>query len=130
MKRTALAPQAEHLYVYDQLEYAEIAARLDINERTVRTWSKRGGWADKRTRYLLSKEALKNELIDFTRSLLRDIKTALDAGDDPSRTKVTLLARFGYMLAPPSDFKGTPAQDADDKPQQDPLEAVRQFLGL
>lgn len=130
MKRKELAPQAEHLYVYEQKEFTEIAKTVGVNERTLRTWAKRDHWKEKRENYLRSKEALKYELIDFTRSLLRDVKEDYAAGEEPSRTKVNLLSRFGYMIVPPSEFKNESPAEPEEKPQQDPLEAVRQFLGL
>ena len=71
MKRNDLAPAAEQLYVYEQREFKEIALELRCSERTVRTWAKRGGWQDKRKRYLSSKQATKAEFVEFVRKLLR-----------------------------------------------------------
>lgn len=130
MKRKELSPKAEHLYVYEQKEFAEIAEVVDVNERTLRTWAKRGHWQEKRANFLRSKEALKYELIDFTRSLLRDIKEDYNSGAEPSRTKVNLLSRFGYMIMPPAEFKNDPPPELETKATEDPLDAVRRFLGV
>lgn len=130
MKRKELSPRAEHLYIYEQKEFAEIATELGVNERTLRTWANREDWKGKRQRYLNSKEATKYEFMDFVRCLLRDVRDTLDAGEEPSRTKVSLLNRFGYMILPPSEFREPSDDEPSEKSQQDPLEAVKQYLGL
>ncbi len=130
MKRNDLAPTAEQLYVYNQYEFKEIALELKCSERSVRTWAKRGGWQDKRKRYLCSKQATKAEFVEFVRSLLRDVSAELEAGTEPSRTKVQLLMRFGYMILPPEEFRFASPEEDREKEQQDPVAAVRQFLGL
>ena len=130
MKRNDLAPKAEHMYVYEQKEFAEIASVLDVHERTLRTWAKRDDWKEKRQRYLRSQEATKSEFMDFVRALLRDVRATLDEGQEPSRTKVSLLSRFGYMILPPAEFRDLPEDEPEDKAKQDPLETIKQALGL
>ena len=130
MKRNDLAPKAEQMYVYEQKEFTEIAAALDVHERTLRTWAKRDSWKDKRQRYLRSREATKSEFMDFVRTLLRDVRETLELGEEPSRTKVSLLSRFGYMILPPAEFRDAPEEEPEDKAKQDPLEAIKQYLGL
>lgn len=129
MKRKELAPKAQQLYVYEQLEFKEIAAELGVSERTVRIWAKQEDWQAKRKRYLRTKEATKSEFLHFVQTLLRDVRESLDMGEEPSRTKVNLLSRFGYMILPPAEFRDVP-DETEEKAKQDPLEAVKEYLGL
>lgn len=130
MKRKELAPKAQQLYVYEQLEFKEIAAELGVSERTIRTWAKQEDWQAQRKRYLRTKEATKSEFLHFVQTLLHDVRETLDLGEEPSRTKVNLLSRFGYMLLPPSDFRGEQKDTPSDAVAQDPVELVKQFLEI
>lgn len=130
MKRKELAPQAEHLYVYDLKDFKDIADIVKVNERTLRTWAKRDGWKEKREQFVRSKEAAKFEFMDFTRYLLREVRGSFEAGEEPNKYKVDLLKSFRKTLLPDSEFAPKPEITEEAKELLDPLEAVRQFLGL
>lgn len=130
MKRKELAPRAEHLYVYNQKEFAEIAAEVGVHERTLRTWASRDDWKGKRQRYLNSKEALDYEFTDFARYLLRDVFATIKSGEEPSRTKVSLLNRFIPKLMSGNETREGAEEEQNSTALQDPLEAVKQYLGL
>ena len=69
MKRTPeLVERAKGLYVREQLTLKEIARRLEVNERTIRTWRDQDGdWNKERQAYLESKKSFHQELYEFGR---------------------------------------------------------------
>lgn len=131
MKRKALAPQAEEMYVCNQMEFKEIAIELKVSERSLRVWAKRDNWKEKRSRFLDRFKTYTSELLDFNLSLMRHIRNIIDNGGDPSATKAKLFLGINKEINARIRPKEAPADDdAGDKPQQDPIEAVKQFLGL
>ena len=134
MKRKDLAPQAENMYVCSQMEFKEIAVELGVSERSLRVWAKRDNWKEKRQNYLNDQTALQHLLQKFAVSLTRHVMSAIDDGGELNQTKILLLRTVLDKAVPTPKVKAAkeaPADDdAGDKPQQDPIEAVKQFLGL
>lgn len=94
-KKDLYFSDAENLYVSELLTISEIASRLSLGEKTVRTWRDLGGWESKRKKYLKSKTSFHKELYDFSRELMKSLREDLKSGEktDPSRfyTFVRLL---------------------------------------
>ena len=135
MKRQELAAQAERLYVNEACEYKEIAAKLGINERTARTWSKKLGWPEKRQQFLRSRESLKIEAQEFLRYLMRDIMESIKAGEPVSQTKTSIFTRLCYIVLPPADFREqkqaeTEQKQADKQISLDPAQLILEALEL
>lgn len=134
MKRQELAAQAERLYVNEACEYKEIAAKLGINERTARTWSKKLGWPEKRQQFLRSRESLKIEAQEFLRYLMRDIMESIKAGEPVSQTKTSIFTRLCYIVLPPADFREPKAEaepkQTDKQAALDPAQIILEALEL
>lgn len=86
-KKAQLFAEAERLYVIEQCTLGEIASRLRIHEKTAANWKEEGDWDSKRNKHLKGKRAFHEELYEFTRTLMRSIKTDLEEGKqvDPGR---------------------------------------------
>ena len=79
--KTLYLNEAERLYVYELLSMEEVASRLHITSRTVANWKAKGDWEIKKKRFLKSKQAFHEELYEFARKILRDIKSDLENGE-------------------------------------------------
>ena len=79
--------EAERLYIVEHMTINEIAARLQVNEKTVRIWKSEGDWDVQRSKYLKSKQMFHEELYEFARKLMYSIQDDLANGEkvDPGR---------------------------------------------
>jgi hypothetical protein len=93
-KKAALFADAERFYVVEQMTLAEIADRLKICERTVRTWKDEGKWEERRKQLLASKESFHAELYEFARKLMRSIKDDIDAGEKIDAGRLYTFSRL------------------------------------
>ena len=93
-KKSLYAPQAERLYAIEQCTIAEIAARLKINEKTIRTWKDEGGWETKRLQFLSSKQSFHEELFEFSRALMKSIKEDIEAKKDVDPGRMYAFTRL------------------------------------
>ncbi len=93
--------EAERLYVVEGMNLDDIAARINISTRSLSDWKKEGEWERKKAALLAQKNAFHEELYDFSRVLLRRIKTDIENGDDPSTgqlyTLTNLLSSIGKV---------------------------------
>jgi uncharacterized protein YjcR len=80
-KKALYFNEAERLYVVEQMTLAEIASRLRLAERTVRTWKDEGDWETKRLHGLQEKQRFDEELYVFARTLMAKIRADLEAGE-------------------------------------------------
>ena len=134
MKRELVAPQAEEMYVCRQMEFKEIATALGVSERTLRDWAKRGSWKDKRQAYISDLTALDHQLLRLSLKLTIHLIDTLDSDGELTLTKVQLLGKALDHTKPkptikPANAKEISADDAD-KPAQNPLDAVKQYLRI
>lgn len=121
------------MYVSGQMEFKEIASELKVSERSLRVWGKKGSWKEKREAFLNDQTALKTLLVKFALSLTRHLMTSLDDSKELTQTKVQLLRTVLEKAVPTpkaAPIKEAPAEEPEDRPQQNPIEAVKQYLGL
>lgn len=105
--------EAERLYVIEQCTLAEIADRLDVSARTLQTWKARGDWDAKRRAYLASRRSFHEELYEFGRDLLKNIREDLKAGKDPGTGKLYTLGRLLGNLLKVKDYEDVAAKKED-----------------
>lgn len=86
--------EAERLYVIEGMNLDDIAARVNITTRSLSDWKKEGEWERKRKNLLAQKNAFHEELYDFSRVLLRRIKTDIENGEDPSTGQLYTLTNL------------------------------------
>jgi len=73
--------EAERIYVYELKSVEETAAKANVCPRTIAKWKIKGDWDVKRKRFLQSKQAFHEELYDFARKIMKEIKTDLENGE-------------------------------------------------
>ncbi len=100
MSKAWLRPEAERLYVQEQLTLAEIASRLDISERTARDWCHQENWKEKRRQHEHAKRGFVAELYGLARSLARSVRRDLDAGMEVSQSRMYGAIRLAGLLVP------------------------------
>jgi len=70
--------RAEELYVIDGMTIAEVAAELEINERTLQNWSVEGGWKAKRREYRDAAGEIQRYTTLTKLKLIKDAMISLD----------------------------------------------------
>ena len=73
--------EAERIYVYELATIEETASKANVSTRTIAEWKIKGDWDVKRKKFLHSKQAFHEELYDFARKIMREIKTDLENGE-------------------------------------------------
>jgi len=88
--------EAEKMFVYEHLTVTEIAARLKLTEKTVRSWRSEGAWSEKQNNHLRKDTAFHEELYDFSRKLMRTINSDIDSGQ---KTNTGQLYTFSKVIS-------------------------------
>ena len=104
-KKQLYFAEAERLYVIEQCTFAEIASRLKVNEKTVRSWKEEGDWDTKRLQYLKSKQSFHEELYTFARLLLKNIREDMEAGKQVDANRLYTLTRMIPQLVKVKDYE-------------------------
>ena len=104
-KKQAYFAEAERLYVVEQMTLTEIAARLKLCERTVRTWKDEGSWETRRAQFMASKESFHTELYDFARKLMRTIRDDIDAKEKVDAGRLYTFARLLPLLTKIKEYQ-------------------------
>lgn len=107
MKRTPeLVERAKGLYVREQLTLKEIARRLEVNERTIRTWRDQDGdWNKERQAYLESKKSFHQELYEFGRELMNSIRSDFQRGEKVESNRLYCFGRILPLIVKPKDYE-------------------------
>lgn len=91
-----LAARAKDMYVKKPLTFKEIAARLGVNERTVRNWKdKDGDWERERQAYIDSRTSFHEDLYDFCHELMGFIR---DEFHEHHKLDPSVMQSFNKML--------------------------------
>jgi hypothetical protein len=133
-KKAQYFNEAERLYVVEQYTLAEIASRLRLAEKTVRTWKDEGDWETKRLQYMRSKQSFHEELYEFARKLMSSITADMAAGEKVDTGRLYTLTRLLPMLTKVKDYEEVAARKETDKPTgltEDVIKLIEQeVLGL
>lgn len=122
-KKELYVHEAERLYVVERLSYAEIASRLPVNERTLRTWSDQGDWMNKRRQYMESRRAFHEELYEFARALMESVREDLKDGNEVSASRLFGIANIIASLKKTKDYEDVVrAKGSDEKPQDQQMQ--------
>ena len=82
-----LIADAERFYIVEQMTIEEIAAKLKVNEKTVRNWKCEGNWDAQKQQFVQSKQMFHEDLYNFARKLMATIEESFEKGEkvDPGR---------------------------------------------
>lgn len=102
--------EAERLYVIEQCTLETIAGRLGVSVRTIQNWKTKGDWDAKRRAYLGSRSSFHEELYEFGRDLLANIRNDLREGREPGTGKLYTLGRLLGSLLKVKDYEDVAAR--------------------
>ena len=124
--------EAERLYTIEQCTLAEIAGRLDVSARTLQAWKAKGDWDAKRRAYLASRRSFHEELYEFGRDLLSNIRDDLKEGREPSTGKLYTLGRLLGSLLKAKDYEDVTAttEDVSKALTPDIIRLIEKEIGL
>ena len=108
-KKALYFGEAERLYVVEQMTLAEIASRLRLSEKTVRTWKDEGDWETKRLHSLQETQRFDEELYLFARTLMTKIRDDLEANVKVDAGRLYTLGRILPMLSKVKEYEDTRA---------------------
>ena len=86
-KKYELVADAERFYVVEEMTIEEIAAKLKVNEKTIRFWKSEGNWETKKSQYIKAQQMFHEDLYNFARKLMSTIEDSFEKGEkvDPGR---------------------------------------------
>lgn len=135
-KKQFLYAEAERLYISEQMTLLEIASRLDVAERTLRNWKSEGGWDDKRARFLTDRQSLHEELYEFTRSLMRNIKEDFEENKQVDAGRLYTLTRLLAHIQKVKNYEdevqttGTEQKPGQESLSEETLRKIEELMGL
>lgn len=127
--------EAERLYVVEQCTISEVASRLRLAEKTVRLWKDEGDWDTKRLQHIKSKEAFHEELYEFARKLMKNIKEDMDNGQKVDPGRMYAFTRLLPLIIKVKDYEEViHKKDKEDEKSgitEDVLKLIeREVLGI
>ena len=97
---------AEKYFVEDQLPVSAIAKKLNLTDKTLHEWKKRGNWEDKRRDYLTSQCSCNKALYELVRLLtdkaVTDIRTG---GGYPDAAALNFIGKMADKLPKIKNFE-------------------------
>lgn len=104
-KRDILLAEAERLYYIEQMTINGIAAKLNLNDKTVSAWKNEGDWETKRKQYLKSKLSFHEELYEFSKKLMNSINTDLASGEKVDQGRLYALAKILPLIIKVKEYE-------------------------
>lgn len=133
-KKPSYFAEAERLYVVEGMNLEDISTRMPISTRSLSDWKKEGEWERKKATLLAQKNAFHEELYDFSRVLLRKIKTDIQNGDDPSTGQLytlTKLLRSITTVKVYEDKRESEKPKSDNKDKKESLmKEISEIIGV
>lgn len=84
MKKANLIETARGLYIDKLYTFEEVAAELDVSERTVRRWGQEGAWAEKIQQIHAARERMSEQVREVTALLGEGLIGQLTEGKEPN----------------------------------------------
>ena len=109
--------EAERIYVYELASVEETAAKVNVSTRTISMWKSKGDWDVKRKRFLHSKQAFHEELYDFARKIMREIKTDLENGEKVDTGRMYAFTKMLPLITKIKEYEDV-ATLMKDKPTE------------
>lgn len=104
MKKAHLIETARMLYIDKLYTFEQIAAELDVSERTVRRWGQEGGWAEKIQTIHAARERMSEQVREVTALLGEGLIGQLTEGKEPNSRVLDAYARLASSLLKVREF--------------------------
>ena len=89
---------AEKYYVEEQLPISRIAQKLDLTDKTLHEWKKKGNWDEKRKEFLSSQYTCYSALQELVMHLSKDALAKIKAGEMPEPASLNFIAKMSEKL--------------------------------
>lgn len=109
--------EAERIYVYELRSVEETAAKVNVCPRTIIKWKLKGDWDIKRKQFLKSKQAFHEELYDFARKIMHEIKTDLENGEKIDTGRMYAFTKMLPLITKIKEYEDV-AASMKNKPQE------------
>lgn len=129
-KKVELYPEAERLYVQEQLGQADIAQRLGIAERTVRYWASEGNWAARRGSFAEATGATHEKLYKLIQSLTDKAIQSCQDGEEPSQAQLYFIGKMAPLLLKLKTYEQqeeAAGEPEPEKPKQITADTIRRI---
>ena len=103
--------------MYELASVEETAAKVNVSTRTISMWKAKGDWDVKRKRFLQSKQAFHEELYDFARKIMREIKTDLENGEKVDTGRMYAFTKMLPLITKIKEYEDVAAL-MKDKPAE------------
>lgn len=109
--------EAERIYVYELATIEETASKANVSTRTIAEWKLKGDWDIKRKQFLKSKQAFHEELYDFARKIMHEIKVDLENGEKIDTGRMYAFTKMLPLITKIKEYEDVAAL-MKDKPQE------------
>lgn len=111
---------AEKYYVEDQLSISAIGKKLNLTDKTLHDWKKKGNWEDKRRDYLTSQCSCNKNLYELVRLLtdkaVNEIRTT---GTYPDPAALNFISKMADKLPKIKTFEENVVNELMNKSPED-----------
>lgn len=113
VKRDEYYAKAENLYINEHLTLKDIGAKLNLNEKTVRSWKNMGAWESKRMTLLNNRSKLHAELYDFSRDLMHSIQEDVSKKEKVDQCRYYALIKILPLIVKVKDYEDIVGKSED-----------------
>lgn len=111
MKKAALYERAERMYIGERNTFAEIAATLACNEKTIRNWAAEGKWSEKRARFSAQQESLDEKVHAFVHQLMDKVQADWRDGNQVDVGRLYAITKLVATLDKTRKYEQTVSAD-------------------
>lgn len=89
---------AEKYYVEEQLPVSSIAKKLNLTDKTLHEWKKKGDWDNKRKDFLTSQFTCSAALQELVLHLVKDANAKMNRGEMPEAAALNFISKMAEKL--------------------------------
>ena len=89
---------AEKYFVEEQLPISRIGQKLDLTDKTLHEWKKKGNWEEKRKQFLQSQYTCYSALQELVMHLAKDTLQKVKSGEIPEAATLNFIAKMSEKL--------------------------------
>jgi uncharacterized protein YjcR len=130
-KKTEFFAIAEKMYTEEQIPISGIADRLDITEKTLRSWRDEGSWEKKKAQIMKSSQSCHAELYKLVEKLTTQMTEEIESGGSPDGAKLYFVSKMIDKLPKLKAYEETAGEKQEEKLSTDDLvNKVNNLLGV
>lgn len=131
MNKKHLQEKAEYLYVERFYTFIAIAQELELSERTVRSWAKKGDWDAKRKSRIEDENTLLEGSREVAKGLLDIIREELRNKKQPPKHILEAYSRITASLSRIKEFEDSErTPEKSDSLSEEAKDALKKAFGI